>query len=101
MRRNICLILTLSLFSTCAFAQAIQYVESRKVWLLTTRQNSYAMGVAANGELEHLYWGAHCGAPTTFPLPVRVATSRRSTRARCSRTKSTPAGAGLAITSPR
>ena len=69
MRRNVCLILTLSLFSTCAFAQAIQYVESRKVWLLTTRQNSYAMGVAANGELEHLYWGAPLWRADDIPAP--------------------------------
>ncbi len=40
-----------------AGAQSIQYVESRKVWLLTTRESSYAMGVAGDGLLEHLYWG--------------------------------------------
>ncbi len=39
-------------------AQPIQYSDARKVWLLTTRQNSYAMGVAADGALRHLYWGA-------------------------------------------
>jgi alpha-galactosidase len=39
-------------------AQPIQYSEARKVWLLTTRQNSYAMGIAADGALRHLYWGA-------------------------------------------
>ncbi|HEY2015986.1 MAG TPA: alpha-galactosidase [Bryobacteraceae bacterium] len=38
--------------------QSIQFVESRKVWLLTTRESSYAMGVSADGSLEHLYWGA-------------------------------------------
>src|SRR5579864_6584295 len=36
----------------------IQFIESRKIFLLTTRQSSYAMGVSANGTLEHLYWGA-------------------------------------------
>src|SRR5689334_13117635 len=41
-----------------AFAQAIQFQESRKVWLITTRQNSYAMGVDRNGSLRNLYWGA-------------------------------------------
>ena len=39
-------------------AQSIQYSEAKKVWLLTTRQNSYAMGVAADGALRNLYWGA-------------------------------------------
>jgi alpha-galactosidase len=39
-------------------AQSIQYSESKKVWLLTTRQSSYAMGVAADGALRNLYWGA-------------------------------------------
>ena len=38
-------------------AQNIQYDESRKVWLLNTRLNSYAMGVAPDGELQNLYWG--------------------------------------------
>jgi alpha-galactosidase len=39
-------------------AQSIQYSEAKKVWLLTTRQNSYAMGVASDGALRNLYWGA-------------------------------------------
>ena len=39
-------------------AQSIQYSEARKVWLLTTRQNSYAMGVGHDGALRNLYWGA-------------------------------------------
>ncbi len=39
-------------------AQAIQYSEARKVWLLTTRQSSYALGVGQDGALRHLYWGA-------------------------------------------
>src|SRR3954468_1086273 len=30
----------------------------RKTWLLTTRQSSYAMGVAADGALRNLYWGS-------------------------------------------
>ena len=41
-----------------AFAQVIQYAEDRKLWLLTTGQSSYAMGVGVNGQLQHLYWGA-------------------------------------------
>ncbi len=39
-------------------AQSIQYSEARKVWLLTTRQSSYAMGVGHDGALRNLYWGA-------------------------------------------
>jgi alpha-galactosidase len=41
-----------------ASAQPIQYLESKKVFLLTTRQNSYALGIAADGALRHIYWGA-------------------------------------------
>ena len=38
--------------------QSIQYSDARKVWLLTTSHSSYAMGVAADGALRNLYWGA-------------------------------------------
>jgi len=38
-------------------AQSIQYDEGRKVWLLNTKASSYAMGLAPDGELQHLYWG--------------------------------------------
>jgi alpha-galactosidase len=41
-----------------ACAQPIQYLESKKIFLLTTRQNSYALGIAADGALRHIYWGA-------------------------------------------
>ncbi|MGA8030562.1 MAG: alpha-galactosidase [Bryobacteraceae bacterium] len=40
-----------------ASAQTIRFAESSKVWLLTTSHSSYAMGVSADGELQHLYWG--------------------------------------------
>jgi alpha-galactosidase len=39
-------------------AQSIQYSGTKKVWLLTTRQSSYAMGVGSDGALRNLYWGA-------------------------------------------
>src|ERR1035437_2608135 len=39
-------------------AQSVQYSDSRKIWLLTTRQSSYAMALGADGALRHLYWGA-------------------------------------------
>src|ERR1019366_6225381 len=52
---------TAALFLLSVFtlsAQSIQYSDARKVWLLTTRQSSYAMGLGADGALRHLYWGA-------------------------------------------
>ncbi len=58
MRRIAGLFLIPLLGVTCVYGQAIQYVESSKVWLLTTRESSYAMGVDKNGVLQHLYWGA-------------------------------------------
>src|SRR5690349_8518882 len=46
-------------FLVCSLAPAqIQYQESRKIFLLTTSQSSYAMGVAADGALRNVYWGA-------------------------------------------
>ena len=39
------------------WAQSIQYSEAKKVWLLSTQQSSYAIGVDANGTLQSLYWG--------------------------------------------
>ena len=44
-------------FTTALLAQTIQYSDARKVWLITTRHSSYAMGADAQGELQHLYWG--------------------------------------------
>src|SRR5260370_20084144 len=46
----------LSVFSLSA--QSIQFSDARKIWLLTTRQSSYAMGLGADGAVHHLYWGA-------------------------------------------
>ena len=46
------------LLSASAFAQSIQYDSGRKIWLLTTRQSSYAVGVSPDGSLLNLYWGA-------------------------------------------
>jgi len=48
----------LLLAATELTAQSIQFNESRKVWLLTTRTSSYALGLGADGALRHLYWGA-------------------------------------------
>src|ERR1700733_16159605 len=52
---RICLFL---LAAVTAFAQTIQFDANRKVWLLTTRGSSYAMGVSHDGSLLNLYWGA-------------------------------------------
>ncbi len=35
----------------------IQYNDSKKIWLLTNGHSSYAMGIAPDGRLEHLYFG--------------------------------------------
>jgi alpha-galactosidase len=51
------LFLISSIAPTRLYAQSIQFVESRKIWLLTTRESSYALGVSPNGALQHLYWG--------------------------------------------
>jgi alpha-galactosidase len=53
--RSACFLL-LSAISLCA--QPIQYNDSRKVFLLTTTQSSYAFGIAADGAVRNLYWGA-------------------------------------------
>jgi alpha-galactosidase len=39
-------------------AQSIQYAEARKIWLLNTGSSSYALGLAEDGAVRHLYWGA-------------------------------------------
>ena len=39
------------------FGQSVQYLSARKVFLLTTSQSSYAMGISSDGQLQHLYWG--------------------------------------------
>src|SRR5690349_23001111 len=40
-----------------AAVSPVQFDAARKIWLLTTAHNSYAMGVDGNGTLQHLYWG--------------------------------------------
>lgn len=51
------LLSTLSVMLPSAHGQSIQYSEQRKVWLLTSKFNSYAIGVSRDGQLQHLYWG--------------------------------------------
>ncbi|HLJ48886.1 MAG TPA: alpha-galactosidase [Bryobacteraceae bacterium] len=40
-----------------AEAQPIRYLESQKIWLLTTAHSSYAMGLLPDNRLAHIYWG--------------------------------------------
>ncbi len=49
----------------------MQYSSERKVWLVTTRESSYAMGVADDGALQHLYWGAPLWRVEDIPQAVR------------------------------
>lgn len=53
-------------------AQSIRFFESRKIWLITTAHSSYAMGVAPNGQLQHLYWGAPLWRAEDIP-PAKTA----------------------------
>ncbi len=58
MLRLIGLLVLLPSMAPALFAQAVQYDEARKIWLLTTRQSSYAFAVDAGGSLQSIYWGA-------------------------------------------
>src|SRR4051794_8854360 len=69
MQRTAALLL---LSSLALSAQSIQYSESRKTWLITTKQNSYAMGVAADGALRNLYWGAPLWRIDDLTAPAAV-----------------------------
>ncbi len=71
-RLSILLLLALPL---CA--QSIRFAEDRKVFLLTTSQNSYAMGIAADGSLRHVYWGSPLWNLADLPAlaPVREISS--------------------------
>ena len=86
----------------CSLALAqIQYQESRKIFLLTTSQSSYAMGVAADGALRNLYWGAPLWRVEDLNPPSQRAISLPSIRGRCSKMRNSRAGAGLVTTSRR
>src|SRR5579859_2328698 len=63
--------LILLCLATSLAAQPIQYSESRKVWLLTTSDSSYAMGVAEDGALRNLYWGAPLWRIDDLNAPAR------------------------------
>lgn len=48
----------LLLLTSGLFAQSIRFAEDRQVFLLTTSQNSYALGIAPDRSLRNIYWGA-------------------------------------------
>ncbi len=56
--RRVALLSFAALMVTTYLDAQIRFDEGRKLWLLTTRESSYAMGVAPDGQLQHLYWGA-------------------------------------------
>jgi alpha-galactosidase len=52
-------------------AQTIRYSEATHIWLISTPQSSYALGIGPNGQLEHVYWGAPITHPGDFSaIPV-------------------------------
>jgi alpha-galactosidase len=57
MCRFSCLVAALAAFACSLPAQSVQYLTDKKIFLLTTKQSSYAMGVSPDGQLQHLYWG--------------------------------------------
>ena len=59
------------LLCLCASAQSVKYDAGRRVWLLTTSASSYAMGVSAEGELQHLYWGGPLWRIEDVPAATR------------------------------
>jgi alpha-galactosidase len=56
-QRCFLLLSTLAVISLPGRGQSINYSEQRKIWLLNSKFNSYAVGIGANGQLQHLYWG--------------------------------------------
>ena len=65
---RICL---LFLAAASVFAQSIQFDAGRKIWLLTTSQSSYAMGVSPDGSLLNLYWGAPLWRTADLPAAAQ------------------------------
>jgi alpha-galactosidase len=61
----------LFVFSLPLYSQ-IQYSDAKKVWLLTTKSSSYAMGVAADASLRNLYWGAPLWRIDDLNTPAQV-----------------------------
>lgn len=47
----------------------IVYSEEKRVWVLNTRQMSYAIGASKDGALLNLFWGAKLEDPKHYPSP--------------------------------
>ncbi len=47
--------------------EAVQYLEDKRAWLLTTRHTAYALGLNEGGQLLHLYWGDRLPYPADYP----------------------------------
>jgi alpha-galactosidase len=45
------------LFASFVPAQSVRFNEGKRVFLLTSSHSTYAMGIAPDGQLQHLYWG--------------------------------------------
>ena len=60
--------------ATSLGAQSIQYFEARKVWLLTTRQSSYAIGLGPKARCTISTGARRCGAPKISPRRLPAAT---------------------------
>ncbi len=53
-------------------AQSIRFIENAKIWLISTPQSSYALGLSSEGELQNVYWGAPLWQPTDLsPISPR------------------------------
>ena len=48
----------------------IEFVAERKLFVLTTENSTYAMGVNKSGSLGHIYWGKRIGPPGDLADPV-------------------------------
>lgn len=89
------------LVAVSALAQSIQFDEGRKVWLLTTRQSSYAMGVSPDGSLLNLYWGAPLWRIADLPAAAQRQDISSFDPHQMLKNEEFPAGVVRAITSPR
>jgi len=71
MRRLISLVAAVAACLLPLSAQSIQYNAAKKIFLLTTKQSSYAMGVAPDGQLQHLYWAGPLWRADDLPAAVQ------------------------------
>ncbi|MDA3926119.1 MAG: alpha-galactosidase [Kiritimatiellae bacterium] len=48
----------------------IEFVAQKKLFVLTTENSTYAMGVNKSGALGHIYWGKRIGTPGDLSDPI-------------------------------